>query len=112
MDSPLSTKQVKEAVELQGKLLESTYERAMRPLWQHLDIVGFGEVHDSSFPSLAVAATQTLFEDLTQEADRMSQAEALEIFKKYLPESSPWRKFWHKVSNSDISQIPRGAKEK
>jgi hypothetical protein len=49
MDSPLSTKQIKEAVSLQGKLLESTYEKAMKPLWQHFDIVAFGEIEIAVF---------------------------------------------------------------
>ncbi|MEZ0391504.1 MAG: hypothetical protein ACAH59_04765 [Pseudobdellovibrionaceae bacterium] len=98
MDSPLSTKQIKEAVGLQGKLLESTYERALKPLWQHLDIVGFGEVQDSSFPSLAVGATVTLFEDLRDESESLTTKEANQLLEKYLPEGSSWRKFWNRIS--------------
>lgn len=97
-DSPLSPKQIKEAVQLQGRLLESTYERAMRPLWQHFDIVGFGEIEDSSFPSLAVGATQVLFEDLVSEAETMTSKEANQIFEKFLPEKSLWKKYWNRIS--------------
>lgn len=97
-DSPLSTRQIKEAVNLQGKLLESTYERAMRPLWQHLDIVGFGEIEDSSFPSLAVGSARVLFEDLVQESESMTNKQAQQIFEKFLPEKSLWLKFWNRIS--------------
>ena len=96
-DSPLSTKQIKEAVNLQGKLLESTYERAMKPLWQHFDIVGFGEIEDSSFPSLAVGSARVIFEDLIQESKNMSMQEAQALFEQFLPEKSPWLKFWNRM---------------
>jgi hypothetical protein len=101
-DSPLSTKQIKEAVNLQGKLLEGTYERSMKALWQHFDIVGFGEFEDSSFPSLGVGATQTLFEDLIQDSARMKKSEALAILEKYLPEKSLWRKFWNRTFSASL----------
>ncbi len=44
----------------------------MRPLWNRLFIVGFGEFQDSSFPSLGVGATQTLFEELWSESQTLS----------------------------------------
>lgn len=98
LDSPLSTRQIKEAVGLQGKLLESTYEKAMKPLWQHFDIVGYGEIEDSSFPSLAVGATTTLFEDLVQKAEELSEKNALKTFHHFFPEESHWFKFWKRIS--------------
>jgi hypothetical protein len=105
MDSPLSTKQIKEAVDLQGKLLESTYERAMKPLWQHFDIVGFGEVQDSSFPSLAVGATGVLFEDLVEEAQSLSVEKARALLEKHLPPKSLWRKFWDRIEAASQSTL-------
>lgn len=99
MDSPLSTKQLKEATELQGKYFERTYEKALKPLWQHLDIVAFGEIQDSSFPSLAIGATKSLFEELVQEAKQLSLEEAHSIFKKYIPEKSVVEKFWNRISH-------------
>lgn len=98
MDSPLSTVQIKEAVGLRGKSFESVYEKAMRPLWQHLDIVGFGEVQDSSFPSLAVGATQTLFEDLVEESNSLTKKQVRAAFEKYVPVDSLWFKFWNRIS--------------
>jgi hypothetical protein len=63
-DSPLSTKQLKKMSELQGKDNASIYNRAMKTLFEQLWIVGFGEVDDGAFPSLAVGATSLLYEDL------------------------------------------------
>lgn len=76
MDSPLSTKQLKIAANPQGRSLEGHYNKAMKPLWQNFWIVGFGEIQDSSFPSLAVGATRTLFEDLWLEASQISSDQA------------------------------------
>jgi hypothetical protein len=100
MDSPLSTKQLKEATGLQGRFLERTYEKALKPLWQHLDIVAVGEIEDSSFPSLAICATSLVFEDLVRESEQMTLEEANEIYRKYIPEDSPIDKFWKKIQRS------------
>ncbi len=75
-DSPLSTKQLKAATELRGRALEGIYSRALKALWQKGLIVGFGEVDDGAFPSLAVGATQVIFEDLWAEARELGQTEA------------------------------------
>jgi hypothetical protein len=109
-DSPLSTKQLKEAVGLQGRLLESTYEKSLRPLWQHLDIVGFGEFEDSSFPSLAVGSARVLFEDLVLEAEAMTLEQARKIFDRALPEKSLWLKFWKRISSAPQSPSRRSSR--
>jgi hypothetical protein len=70
--SPRSTKELKRESGLQGRLLESTYNKAMKELWSRLLIVGFGEVDEGAFPSLAVGATRHLFEDLFEQADAMA----------------------------------------
>lgn len=96
-DSPLSTKQIKAAAELEGRFMEPTYNRAMKPLWNHLLIVGFGEFDDSSFPSLGVGATQALFEDLWTEAQGMSGEEALKDLEKIWASTNPFLKFAKKL---------------
>jgi len=73
--SPQSTKQIKKESGLQGRLLESTYQKAMKELWQSLKIVAFGEVADGAFPSLAVGSTKLLFEDLYEQAAALSEQE-------------------------------------
>ena len=46
------------------KPFESVFTHAMKALWARLLIVGTGEVQDGAFPSLAVSATEMMFEDL------------------------------------------------
>ena len=62
--SPRSTKELRAEVGLTGKAFESLFVHAMKTLWQRLLIVGVGEVPDGAFPSLAVSATEMMFEDL------------------------------------------------
>lgn len=62
--SPLSTKALREAADLRGKAQERVYMHAMKVLWSRLLVVGMGEVDDGAFPSLQIAATETVFEDL------------------------------------------------
>jgi hypothetical protein len=83
-DSPLSTKQLKKASELQGKFFASTYNRATKYLFERFYIVAFGEVDDGAFPSLCVGAACNLYEDLWQEAKSMSQNQAHKILSGHL----------------------------
>ena len=96
-DSPLSTKNLKALTELQGKMFESLFNKSMKPLWEHFKIVAFGEFEDSSFPSLGIGATQTLFEDLVLEAQSLSLKEARNKIEKAMPIGSPFRKFWDQI---------------
>lgn len=100
MDSPLSTKQLKEAADLQGRYMEATYNRAMKPLWQRLLIVAFGEVEDSSFPSIAVAATKNMFEDLYGQAQRITPAQAEKYLQAKLGQDNKFWKFAQKIRQS------------
>jgi hypothetical protein len=97
MDSPLSTKQIKEAVELQGRFFEADYNRAMKALWNRLWIVGFGEIQDSSFPSLAVGATKNLFEELWLESESVRPESAESWLRKKLGSENKFWKFAQKV---------------
>jgi len=62
--SPRSTKELRAEAGLRGKPFESVFTHAMKTLWARLLIVGTGEVADGAFPSLAVSATEMMFEDL------------------------------------------------
>jgi hypothetical protein len=99
-DSPLSTKEIKRATDLQGKFNEATYNRGMKQLFSRLLIVGFGEVDDGAFPSLAVGATKLIYEDLWTQASRQSAADALATLNRYLPPQSLVRKHFEKISKS------------
>jgi len=61
--SPRSTKELRAEVGLRGKAFESIFNHAMKALWTRLLVVGTGEIPDGAFPSLAVAATEMMFED-------------------------------------------------
>lgn len=91
MDSPLSTKQIKVAADLQGRYMEASYNRAMKALWQRMLVVAWGEVEDSSFPSLAVGATKNIYEDLYLQAQETDPEKARKYLEKRL---SPDNKFW------------------
>lgn len=104
-DSPLSTKQLKEAVNLQGRMLEPLFNRSMKPLWDHFQIVAFGEFEDSSFPSLGIGATQTLFEDLWLEANELPLDQAQKLLDKHMPEGSLWRKYWNRIFAKSVKDL-------
>lgn len=82
-NSPISTKRLKKETDLVGKFNERNYTTALKELWHRLLIVGYGEVDDGAFPSLAVGSTELLFEDLWKEAQHAEEkwARALVIKK-------------------------------
>lgn len=100
MDSPLSTKQLKQMTEMRGKDNEGAYNRAMKELFARFLIVAYGEVDDGAFPSLAVGATKNLFEDLLAQAREMKPEAAQKIIDHYLPLGSPFRKYLDKIATS------------
>lgn len=95
-DSPLSTKQLKKICELQGKDNSRIYDKAMRELFNRFLIVAYGEVDDGAFPSLAVGATRTIFEDLWLESQEISLDRAQKNLEKYMPQGSLTRRFYEK----------------
>jgi hypothetical protein len=99
-DSPLSTKQLKAAVGLEGRLNEPTYNRALKPLWQNLLLVGFGEFEDSSFPSLGIAATTTMFEDLWNESHTLNPQAAEQFLSEKLGTDNPFWIFARKLQRA------------
>jgi len=72
--SPRSTKELRAEAGLRGKPFESLFTHAMKALWTRLLIVGTGEVPDGAFPSLAVAATEMMFEDSWNARERVPRA--------------------------------------
>ena len=96
-NSPLSTKQLKEFTDLQGRHNEAAYTRGMKELFQRLLIVGFGEVEDGAFPSLAVGATELLFEDLWKESAGLSAEKAKRTIDQLMPEKSHFRRYYEKT---------------
>jgi len=89
-ESPISTKELKRMTGLKGRANEAAYEKALKELWSRLLIVGFGEVDDGAFPSLAVGATQVLFESLWEKAfsEELAPSQALARAQKALGEKN------------------------
>jgi hypothetical protein len=96
-DSPLSTKELKKAADLQGKFNEAIYSRGLKNLFSRFLVVAFGEVDDGAFPSLAVGATKTLYEDLWGEAQQMKPEDAQARVDKFMPPGSLFRKYFERV---------------
>lgn len=72
--SPRSSKELRAEVGLTGKAFESLFTHALKALWQRLLLVGTGEIPDGAFPSLAVAATEMMFEDLWNARHRVPKS--------------------------------------
>lgn len=102
-DSPLSTKQLKKLTDLQGRYNEPEYSRGLKSLFQKFLIVGFGEVDDGAFPSLAVGATKILYEDLWIESQSLSLAKAQKLIDTHMQAQSLYRRFLDKHLSRRVS---------
>lgn len=111
-DSPQSTKALRKATGLTGKQNERLYEGALKELWTRLLIVGYGEIEEGAFPSLAMGATRAIFEDLHTEARTMDAAAAAkgreDLFKK-VPLAG---KFYEKTAPAAPAPKPKPAAKK
>ncbi len=103
-ESPLSTKVLKKNSGLSGRANESKYQKRLKELWTKLLIVGFGEVEEGAFPSLAIGATRILFEELWVEALNLSSTEARKIIHGCLPNDSLFLKQFYKVPKASTKQ--------
>jgi hypothetical protein len=88
-NSPLSSKELKKEGRRAG-LTNPQIEKALKELWQRLMIVGFGEVDDGAFPSLAVGAVDQLFEDWSEEALDLDPKESHAKLVKLLGSENPF----------------------
>lgn len=111
-DSPLSTRDLKKLTGLQGKDNEGSYNRGMRELFSRFLIVGFGEVDDGAFPSLAVGATQHIYEDLWLEATELDLESAQERVDQLMPMGTEFRKYFEKVRSTLKNQNSVSGKSK
>lgn len=89
--SPRSTKELRAEAGLRGKQFESLFMHAMKALWTRCLVVGTGEVPDGAFPSLAVAATEMMFEDVWNARDRVPP-DARKKLDEALERSPPFQK--------------------
>ncbi len=93
-DSPLSTKELKRQSELQGRENESYYNRTLQELWRRQLLVVQGEVDEGAFPSIAIGATEVLFENIWQKASSLTESEAEKALRLHLEKDSAFLKFY------------------
>ncbi len=74
-NSPISSKILKKRLNREHGLTSIEVDKAFGALWPSLKIVGYGEVEDGAFPSLAIGATSVLFENVYREALRLGDDE-------------------------------------
>ena len=61
-------------------------------LWAKMLIVGFGEVEEGGFPSLAIGASRVLFEDQWEESLALSDEQRESRIHAAFPVDSPFYK--------------------
>jgi hypothetical protein len=93
-DSPISTKELKRLCDLRGREREAQYQRAMKELWSRGLIVAFGEVDEGAFPSLAIGATEMIFEDLFQQALLLKIDQAQDIIDRWIQKTPAFYKYF------------------
>jgi len=105
-DSPLSTKALKKNTGLQGRDHEKAYTQSLKQLWERGLIVGCGEVDDGAFPSLAIGATQLIFDELWEGAKKMGKEQAAERLKFLFERQPLFKKEFQKIQKglSDARQ--------
>lgn len=104
--SPLSTKQLKKEMKLEGRFNEALYNKSLKDLWTRLLIVGFGEVDDGAFPSLAVGATELMFEDIWAEALTLKPAKAERFIRHTLANNPLFFKEFQKIQSQIAKVLP------
>lgn len=106
-DSPLATKQLKAITELVGKEGEAGFTRGLKGLWSRLLAVGYGEVEEGGFPSLAIGSTKLLFEDLWDESREYSPQKRETAVRKFLANGSPLLKQYERLAKA-LASPPTG----
>ncbi len=81
-DSPLSSKILKARAKEIG-VTTKPFEKALKELWACLYVVGYGEVDDGAFPSLAIGATSLMFDDLWTKSLSLSPEKADKIIREF-----------------------------
>jgi len=105
--SPVSTKQLRVDAGLRGKVHDRSWNVAMKILWSRLLVVGVGEVEDGAFPSLAVGATELLFEDLW-----LSRHDVPAASRKRLDEALARSRAFEKEHDHVLGELRRSDRKK
>jgi len=96
-DSPLPSKELKLRSELTGRENSSKFERAIRELWQRFLIVGFGEIDEGGYPSLAVGSSRLLFEESWDKSLKISPPDRKMSVERYLQPVTEFNSLYIKI---------------
>lgn len=103
-DSPQPTRALRERAGLEGRTQETAFTRAMRPLWERLLVVGAGEIEEGGFPSLAIGATDLLFEPLWTAAETPAREDGVYLDEVLAREpwiARAWKRFTSRLEPTD-----------
>jgi hypothetical protein len=106
-DSPLPTKRLREYAELSGRENERGFTRGMRELSSKLFVVGFGEVEEGGFPSLAAGASRLLFEDAWDRSRELDDDERSRIIERAFPPKSAFRHYYDRLWRGAVDVDPQ-----
>jgi hypothetical protein len=96
-DSPQGTSALRANAGLEGRLHEADFTASMRALWSRLLIVGVGEREEGGYPSLAVGATELLFETLWNDAGSL-RVEDTTLLERTLANKPAFARAWRRIS--------------
>jgi len=91
-DSPMATRELKIVSDLQGRENNAAFDRAMKELWRKFLVVGYGEVEEGGYPSLAVGSSKALFEDLWDSSRSISESERRDTLERFYPAGTAFHK--------------------
>jgi len=111
-ESPLSTKQLKKETGLKGKDHENDYTKALKSLWDRALIVGFGEVDDGAFPSLAIGASKLLYDELWEEAQTLTPEKKDKILNRLFSAQPLFKKEFERVKKGLAQPVLLSKKSK
>jgi hypothetical protein len=100
--SPQSTKALKKATQLKGRDFEKDFQSGLKQLSQRLLVVGFGEIDDGAFPSLAWGATELLFEKEYSAAKNLDHNNAQHLVLQKIA-SPKVKRFYQKLCQQNLS---------
>jgi hypothetical protein len=112
-NSPISTKALKKQAKVQFSMPGPAVEKSMTELWKRLLIVGFGEVDDGAFPSLAVGGAEQIFESWCHKSDSLGAEQCHQKLRKKLGKENLFVLELEKICKSmQALKIPKAASAK
>lgn len=107
-NSPQAPKQLRRTLrdEYGLELTAAELEKVVKQLFRYLLIVGYGEIDEGAFPSLAIGASKNIFEELWDKSLTISTAQRSEAIENLLPRNSTFAKYiMKKCAQLEVTRI-------